>query len=75
MMVTRGRLRAAILLALAGLALSAISSAAPLAAATARTGPLSPTVCPAPHSFSSLPLFAHVKRPMTSWSTAPATSG
>src|SRR5690242_18657944 len=44
-MVTRGRLRAAILLA-----------------AAARTGPLGPTVCPAPRSFSSLPLFAHVKK-------------
>jgi hypothetical protein len=31
-------------------------------AAAARTGPLGPTVCPAPRSFSSLPLFAHVKK-------------
>jgi hypothetical protein len=61
-MVTRGRLRAAILLALAGLALPAISSAAPGVAAAARTGPLGPTGCPAPASFSSLPLFAHVKK-------------
>jgi hypothetical protein len=61
-MVTRGRLRAAILLAVAGLAVSAISSAAPGVAAAARTGPLGPTVCPAPRSFSSLPLFAHVKK-------------
>jgi len=60
-MVTRGRLRAAILLALAGLALSAIWCAAPRVAAAARTGPLGPTVCPAPRSFGSLPLFAHVK--------------
>lgn len=60
-MVTRGRLRAAILFALAGLALSAISWAAPVAAAAARTGPLGPAVCPAPVSFASLPLFAHVK--------------
>ena len=61
-MVTRGRLRAAVLLALAGLALSAISSAAPGVAAAARTGPLGPTVCPAPRSFSSLPLFARVRK-------------
>ena len=61
-MVTRGRLRAAVLLALAGLALSAISSAAPRVAAAARTGPLGQAVCPAPRSFGSLPLFAHVKK-------------
>jgi hypothetical protein len=61
-MVTRGRLRAAILLAVAGVAVSAISSAAPGVAAAARTGPLGPAVCPAPRSFSSLPLFAHVKK-------------
>jgi hypothetical protein len=61
-MVTRGRLRAAVLLALAGLALSAISSAAPGVAAAARTGPLGPAVCPAPRSFSSLPLFARVQK-------------
>src|SRR5215470_7452773 len=61
-MVTRGRLRAAILLALAGLALSAISCAAPRVAAAARTGSLGPTVCPAPRSFRSLPLFAQVKK-------------
>jgi hypothetical protein len=61
-MVTRGRLRAAVLLALAGLALSAISSAAPGVAAAARTGPLGSTVCPAPRSFSSLPLFARVRK-------------
>jgi streptogramin lyase len=60
-MVTRGRLRAGVLLAVAGLGLSAISSAAPGAAAAARTGPLGPAVCPAPRSFGSLPLFAHVK--------------
>ena len=61
-MVTRGRLRAAVLLALAGLTLSAISSAAPGVAAAARTGPLGNTACPAPRSFSSLPLFAHVTK-------------
>jgi len=61
-MVTRGRLRAAVLLALAGLALSAISCAAPRVAAAARTGPLGPAACPAPLSFRSLPLFAHVKK-------------
>jgi hypothetical protein len=61
-MVTRGRLRAAVLLALAGLALSAISCAAPGVAAAARTGPLGPAGCPAPRSFSSLPLFAHVTK-------------
>jgi hypothetical protein len=60
-MVTRGRLRAAVLPALAGLALSVISSAAPGMAA-ARTGPLGPTACPAPRSFSSLPLFARIKK-------------
>jgi len=60
-MVTRGRLRAAVLLALAGLALSAISSAAPgVMAAAARIGPLGLAGCPAPRSFGSLPLFAHV---------------
>ena len=59
-MITRGRLRAAFLLPLAGLALSACSSAAPRVAAAARTGPLGHTACPAPRSFSSLPLFAHV---------------
>jgi hypothetical protein len=61
-MVTRGRLRAAVLLAVAGLALSAISSAAPEVAAAARTGPLGPAVCPAPRSFGSLPLFARVRK-------------
>lgn len=61
-MVTRGRLRAAVLFALAGLALSAISGAAPGVAAAARTGPLGPAACPAPRSFSSLPLFAHVSK-------------
>src|SRR5260370_38966925 len=60
-MVTRGRLRGAVLLALAGLALPAISWAAPGVAAAARTGPLGQAVCPAPRSFRSLPLFAHVK--------------
>jgi streptogramin lyase len=61
-MVTRGRLSAAVLLALAGLALTAISSAAPGEAAATRTGPLGATVCPAPRSFGSLPLFARVKK-------------
>src|SRR5260370_37844758 len=61
-MVTRGRLRGAVLLALAGLALLAISWAAPGVAAAARTGPLGQAVCPAPRSFRSLPLFAHVKK-------------
>jgi hypothetical protein len=61
-MVTRGRLRAAVLPALAGLVLSAISCAAPGVAAAARTGPLGPAVCPAPRSFGSLPLFAQVKK-------------
>jgi hypothetical protein len=60
-MVTRGRLGAAVLLALAGLALSGISGAAPEVAAAARTGSLGPSACPAPRSFRSLPLFAHVK--------------
>jgi hypothetical protein len=60
-MVTRGRLRAAVLLAVAGIVLSAISYAAPGVAAAARTGLLGPAVCPAPVSFRSLPLFAHVK--------------
>jgi hypothetical protein len=61
-MITRGRLRAAVLLALAGLALSVISSAAPRVAAAARRGPLGQTVCPAPRSFGSLPLFARVRK-------------
>ena len=61
-MVTRGRLRAAVLLALAGLALSAIWRAVPGVAAVARTGPVGQTVCPAPRSFSSLPLFARVRK-------------
>jgi len=61
-MVTRGRLRAAVLLALAGLAVSAVSWAASGVAAAARTGRLGPAVCPAPRSFSSLPLFARVKK-------------
>lgn len=61
-MITRGRLRVAALLALAGLALSAISYAAPGVAAAARTGPLGPAVCPAPRTFKSLPLFAHVNK-------------
>ncbi|HEV2372460.1 MAG TPA: hypothetical protein VGS19_09830 [Streptosporangiaceae bacterium] len=61
MRITRGRLKAAILLALAGLVLLSISSAAPRVAAAARTGPLGHTACPAPRSFSSLPLFAHVR--------------
>jgi hypothetical protein len=60
-MVTRGRLRAAVLLAVAGLALSAIWCAAPGVAAAARPGSLGQSVCPAPRSFGSLPLFAHVK--------------
>ena len=60
-MITRGRLGAAVLLALAGLALSAISCAAPRVAAAARAGSLGPTICPASRSFGSLPLFAHVK--------------
>jgi len=61
-MVTRGRLRAAVLLALAGLALSAIWCAAPGVAAAARTGPVGQKVCPAPRSFGSLPLFARVRK-------------
>jgi hypothetical protein len=61
-MVTRGRLRAAVLLALAGLALSAIWRAVPGVAAVARTGPVGQTVCPAPRGFSSLPLFARVRK-------------
>jgi hypothetical protein len=61
-MVTRGRLRAAVLLALAGLALSAIWRAVPGVAAVARTGLVGQTVCPAPRSFSSLPLFARVRK-------------
>jgi hypothetical protein len=60
-MVMHGRLRAAVLLAMAGLAVSAISSAAPGVAAAARPGILGQSVCPAPRSFGSLPLFAHVK--------------
>ena len=60
-MVTRGRLRAAVLLALAGLALSVVSSTVPGVAA-AGTGPLGATACPAPVSFGSLPLFARVKK-------------
>lgn len=60
-MITRVRLRAAVLLALAGLALSAVSSAAPGVAA-ADTDPLGTTACPAPVSFGSLPLFARVKK-------------
>jgi len=47
-MVTRGRLRAAVLLAWAGLALSAVWCAAPGVAAAARTGLPGPAVCPAP---------------------------
>jgi hypothetical protein len=58
----RGRLRAAILLAVVGPALSAISGAAPGVAAAARTGPLGAAACPAPRSFGSLPLFAHVAK-------------
>jgi hypothetical protein len=61
-MVTRGRLRAAVPFALAGLALSVISCAAPGVAAAARTGPPGQAVCPAPRSFGSLPLFARVKK-------------
>jgi hypothetical protein len=61
-MVTRGRPRAAVSLAVAGVALSAIWCAAPGVAATARTGRLGPAACPAPRSFSSLPLFAHVRK-------------
>jgi hypothetical protein len=61
-MITRGRLRAAVLLALAGLALSVISSGAPRVAAAARRGPLGQTSCPAPRSFGSLPLFARVRK-------------
>jgi hypothetical protein len=61
-MVTRGRLRAAVLVALAGLALSAIWCAVPGVAAVARTGPVGQTVCPAPRSFGSLPLFARVRK-------------
>jgi hypothetical protein len=60
-MVTRGRLRAAVLLAWAGLALSAVWCAAPGVAVAARTGLPGPAVCPAPRSFGSLPLLAHVK--------------
>jgi streptogramin lyase len=61
-MVIRGPLRATVPLALAGLALSAISSAGPGVAAAARTGSVGQTACPAPRSFSSLPLFAHVTK-------------
>ena len=60
-MITGGRFRVVVLLAVAGLAVSAICCAAPGVAAAARTGPLGPAVCPAPRSFGSLPLFAHVK--------------
>lgn len=59
-MMTRMRLRAAILLPLAGLVLSTISSATPGVAAAAPTDSPGDTTCPAPRSFSSLPLFAHV---------------
>ena len=61
-MVTHGLLRAAVLLAVAGLALSATSCAAPWVAAAARTRPLGQASCPAPRSFRSLPLFARVKK-------------
>jgi hypothetical protein len=61
-MVTRGRLRAAVLLASAGLALPAIWCALPGVAAAARTGPVGRTVCPASRTFGSLPLFAHVRK-------------
>jgi streptogramin lyase len=61
-MITQGRLRATAVLAIAGLALSAISCAAPRVAAAARTSPLGNTACPASRSFTSLPLFAHVKK-------------
>lgn len=61
-MITRGQLRATALLAIAGLALSAISYAAPRVAAAARTSPLGSTACPATRTFKSLPLFAHVKK-------------
>jgi DNA-binding beta-propeller fold protein YncE len=60
--VTHERLRAAVLVALAGLALSVISCAAPRVAAAARTGSPGQSACPASRSFSSLPLFAHVKK-------------
>ena len=60
-MVTRGRLGASVLLALAGLALSAISSA-PRVSAAAPTDSVSQADCPAASSFSSLPLFARVKK-------------
>ena len=71
-MITQGRLRVTAVLAIAGLAiaglaLSAISYAAPRVAAAARTSglgntPLGNTACPASRSFTSLPLFAHVKK-------------
>lgn len=61
-MITRGRLRAAVLFASAGLALSAISGAVPQVAAVARAGSLGGAACPAPRTFSSLPLFAHVSK-------------
>jgi sugar lactone lactonase YvrE len=61
-MVTRSWLRAAGLLASAGLALSAIWCAAPGMAAVMRTGPVGQTACPASRTFSSLPLFAHVRK-------------
>ena len=59
--VTRGRLRAAVMLALAGLGWSAVSGAVPGMAA-ARTGLPGQAACPAPRSFSSLPLFARVRK-------------
>jgi hypothetical protein len=61
-MVTRGRFRAAVLFALAGLGLSVISCTAPRVAAAARSGPVGQAVCPAPRSFGSLPLFARVRK-------------
>jgi len=61
-MITRRRLGTTALLTIVGLALAAISYAAPRVAAAARTSPLGNTACPASRSFSSLPLFAHVKK-------------
>jgi hypothetical protein len=61
-MVTHGRLSAAFLLASAGLVLSALSWAAPAVGAAAHSGNLAQTACPSPRSFSSLPLFARVKK-------------
>jgi hypothetical protein len=61
-MVTHGRLRAAFPLASAGLVLSALSWAAPAVGAAAHSGNLAQTACPSPRSFSSLPLFARVKK-------------